>query len=84
MKQLKIIGLSLALFLGACSSGAAELEKLKDEACACKDKACATAVAKKLEKAMDSIKEPSNQKDAEKMLGAALGASACLAKHGAD
>jgi len=86
MKTLLGISTSLALVLGACGGGStAKLEKLKDEACACKDKACGDAVNKKLDAAMEDLekeyggKEP-DEKEAGKLMGIMLEAGQCLSK----
>ena len=52
MRNFSIISLSLALALAACGKGGLdgkldELQKIKDETCACKDKACADAAHEK-------------------------------------
>ena len=81
------ISTSLALLLGACGGGggAGKIEKLKDEACACKDKACGDAVNKKLDEAMEQMekdmggKEP-DEATAGKIMGAMLEAGQCLSK----
>ncbi len=87
MKKLTGITFTLALLLGACGGGSAgKLEKLKDEACACKDKACATEVNKKLDAAMeDMVKEYGNKEPDEatqkKLGGIMMEAGLCLSKH---
>jgi hypothetical protein len=84
MKNIKVLFTVLALSFAttACSkSGAADLSKLKDEACACKDKACAESVNKKMESAaMEMAKngKPS-EADGKAMMEALTGASVCLA-----
>lgn len=85
----KIIGVSFSvlLALGACGGGgSAKLEKLKDEACACKDKECAQAVNKKMDDAVEDLmkeyggKEP--DEETQKKLGTTMmEAGLCLAKH---
>jgi hypothetical protein len=76
MKKLAIIIL-LAVGCGGGASG--ELEKLKDEACACKDKACATEVNKKIDAAIEKMgdkKEPD-----EATMKVLMEAGMCLMKH---
>ena len=75
--------LSLAMF-AACGGGdAGELGKLKDEACACKDKACGEAVNKKLDAAIEKMgkdgKEPDEATQA-KIMSVMMEAGQCLAK----
>jgi len=86
MKTLLGLATSLTLVLGACGGGSTgKLEKLKDEACACKDKACGDEVNKKLDAAMEDLekeyggKEP-DEKDAAKIMGIMLEAGQCLQK----
>ena len=64
----KIIGLSLFILLGAC--GGNELDKLKDEMCACKDYDCAKAVDKKMEEAAKKMmKDPKDEKEQLEFIG---------------
>lgn len=74
----------LIIALAACGKGGAagELGKLRDEACACKDKACADAVDKKLEKEIEKVtgsKEP-DEATQKAMAEAMLEAGMCLSK----
>jgi len=80
MKKLLAIAL-LSLTVTACGSDIDKLSKLKDEACACKDKACADAVNKKMDDAMNGMKEPSAD-DAKKLMDIMAEAGVCLAKAG--
>jgi hypothetical protein len=87
MTKLMGIVFTGSLLLGACGGGSAgKLEKLKDEACACTDKACAEAVNKKMDDAMEDMmkeyggKEP--DAETQKKLGTTMmEAGLCLAKH---
>jgi ethanolamine ammonia-lyase small subunit len=81
MKKLIIISL-LSVFATACGSDIDKLGKLRDEACACKDKACADAVNKKMDDMMTGMKEPSAD-DAKKLMDIMAEAGVCLAKAGA-
>jgi ethanolamine ammonia-lyase small subunit len=81
MKKLLAIAL-LSMFATACGSDVDKLTKLKDEACACKDKACADAVNKKMDDTMSGMKEPSAD-DAKKLMDVMGQAAVCLAKAGA-
>ena len=84
MKKLTGLTFTLALLLGACGGGSAgKLEKLKDEACACKDKACAEAVDKKLEAEIEKLSSKGEPDDAtkKKIVEVMLEAGECLAKH---
>lgn len=79
---------TLALLLGAtaaCSKGVDldKISKLKDEACACKDKACADDVNKRIDAAVDEMgkgKEP-DEATAKKLMELMTEAGVCLAKH---
>ena len=84
------LSLPLALSLAACGDAvdadADKFVKLADEACACKDKACAEAVNKKLDDTMeDMMKEYGNKEpdeDTQKKLGSVMmEAGLCLAKN---
>ncbi len=70
---------ALTTTTAACGSKAslADLEKLKEEACACKDKACADKVEKKADKMLtdDAIKA-----HGEKGMNLAFGIAMCLAQ----
>ena len=68
----------LALALGACGKSS-DFDALAKEACACKDKACAESVNKKLDAAVDKL---TSEKELEKASGAIGEAAACLAKLG--
>jgi hypothetical protein len=48
----------LACLLIACESNIDKMRKLKDEACACTDDACAKAVTAKIDALVSSIKQP--------------------------
>jgi ethanolamine ammonia-lyase small subunit len=83
MKKLLLLA-SLSLFGVACGGGDVDkLKKLKDEACACKDKACADAVNKKMDSTMEGMKEPSAD-DAKKLMEIMTEAAVCLQKAGAS
>ncbi len=69
-----------ALSLAACgksTASVADIEKLKNETCACQDKACAEAANKKAESMLtdDAIRE-----GGDKAMGYAFDIAACLAK----
>lgn len=77
--------LRLAMLLGfsallvACSSGKTSMEdlkKLKEEGCACKDKACAEAVDKKVDKALANLDSSGDQSS---MGGVLLEIGMCIA-----
>ena len=85
-KTLLGISTALLLTLGACSKGGVgKLEKLKDEACACKDKACADDINKKLDEAVMDLakdygdKEP-DEETGKKIMGIMEEAGKCIAK----
>ncbi len=82
-----IATLTLALFLGAtaaCGNGGLDkLSKLKDEACACKDKACADDVNKRIDAEVEEMgkgKEP-DEATAKKLMEIMTEAGVCIAKH---
>lgn len=85
MSKLKAFGaiLTMTVLLGfgtGCGSDLVKkLDGLADEACACKDKACAEKVNKKLDTALSGAKEPSKS-DAEQIMKAMARAGECLAK----
>jgi hypothetical protein len=88
MKHLTtLLALSFALTVAACGKGAGvdNIVKLKDEACACKDKACAEATNKKLDEAMAQLekdlggKEP-DEATTKKLMSAMTEAGVCIAK----
>jgi hypothetical protein len=83
MNNIRTIITSLFLVTAAAACGSdtaslADLEKLKTEACACKDKACAEKVSKRAEKMLtdDTIK-----KHGEKGMDVAFGVAMCLAQY---
>jgi len=87
MKKINVFVVSALLALTACGSkGSDKLDKLKDEACACKDKACAEEVNKKMDSAIEDLakefgdKEP-DEATQKKIAGAMMEAGMCLAKH---
>jgi hypothetical protein len=85
MKNLIGIVFAAALAVGCGKGGVGEIEKLKDEACACKDKACGDAVNKKLDDAVEKMakemggKEP-DEATAGKLMAAMMQAGECLSK----
>jgi len=86
---MKNVGLGLVLTLlvsVGCGKGNVDaLAKLKDEACACKDKACGDAVNKKLDAAVEQMakdmgdKEP-DEATSKKLMEVMTEAGQCLAK----
>lgn len=87
MTKLKLIGsvFAASMFFAACGGDTMkDLESLKKEACACKDKACADAVSKKFEAKTKDMKEPSSEEDKKKAVELVFETMGCLAKHGAD
>lgn len=87
MTKINVLVMSTLLALGACGSkGSDKLEKLKDEACACKDKACATEINKKMDDAVEDLakefgdKEP-DEATQKKLAATMMEAGLCLAKN---
>ena len=85
MSQLKSLGAALALSMlfvagsGCGSDLVKKVDKLAEQACACKDKACAETVNKKIDDVLEGAKEPSKE-DAEKIMKSMAKAGECLAK----
>jgi hypothetical protein len=70
--------------LAACTSkSVGELEKLKSEACACKDVACGESVAKQLEATIKSLPEPTTA-EGNRIKVLAVEAAVCLRKLGGN
>lgn len=78
----KIVVVASLLF-GACGGGggvADQLFKLKEEACACKDKACGDAVNKKMDAVVEGLKEEPDKETMTKITQVMAGAGLCLSK----
>jgi hypothetical protein len=74
-----IAAASLALVGCKKKPSTEELTKIKDEACACSDKACAEKIDKQMEKLLDGLDE----KDLDdKTTSVAMEIAMCLAKQG--
>lgn len=56
-----------------------ELTKIKEEACACADKACAEKIDKQMEKMLEGLDEKDMD---EKTMSVAMDIAMCLAKQG--
>ncbi len=84
MKNFKMVvaGFALSFVVAGCSKGGlGTLKKLKDEACVCTNKACAEAVNKKMDAAIEEIAksgEPS-EADGKEIMKLMTAAGACLA-----
>ena len=77
-----ISALAITFTLGACSKdmpSEAELQKVKDEACACKDDDCRKKVEKKIEGMMKDVKESDAKEFGEKRMALVTGAMMCTA-----
>lgn len=72
--------LSLVFAFACGKGGSSEIDKLKDEVCACKDKACGVAANKKLDDALDKLQETSGKEPDIAMMGTIMDAGECLAK----
>ncbi len=78
MRNLILLGIAVAgLGLSACGGKTGELEALEKRACACKDRTCAEAVEKDLEKITESMKDSDVNQGTAKALG---GIASCLLK----
>ena len=82
MKKMLIPFLLLGALVTACGKKTAsidDMQKLKDEACACKDAPCAQSVNKKVDDVMtdDAIKA-----GGDKAMGIAFDIASCLAEAG--
>ncbi len=73
---MKTLILGIALSLVACSKSGNDttFDTLKDEACACKDKACGEAVAKRLDEEMVKFDKNFEKDPKDSKAGAALAA----------
>jgi len=77
MRQI-LLAIALVLAVGCTKKvSVAELKKLKEEACACKDKACAERVNKKVE---DTIGNATEDDVGKEGMGVAMDIAMCLAK----
>ncbi|MBS1122349.1 MAG: hypothetical protein H6Q90_4577 [Deltaproteobacteria bacterium] len=86
MKKYLALALSLS-FVAACGKGAGvdKITKLKDEACACKDKACGDKVNKQLDDAMEQMAKDMGDKQPDEattkaLMAAMLDAGQCISK----
>lgn len=86
MKNLKKFGaiLSMLAFFGLAGCGGdlpGKIDKLADEACACKDKECMEKVGKKFEELLKNVKkEDVSEGDAEKVEKSMSRMMECAAK----
>ena len=72
---------ALATLTAACgddTASLADLEKLKTEACACKDRACADKVEKKADKVLT---DETIKKHGDKGMSLAFDIAVCVAQH---
>jgi hypothetical protein len=85
MKNLaRLLSITVGLSLAACKGGGVDdLAKLKDEACACKDKACAEAVNKKMDDAVEKLASGGEPDKAtqDKLVKLMTESGLCLAKY---
>jgi hypothetical protein len=82
---MKKILIAILLVAGCSKSGMDRITSLKDEACACKDKACGDAVNKKLDDAVEQLGKDLGGKNpddatAKKLIDTMAQASECLSK----
>src|SRR5678816_418195 len=87
MKHITPLAFALSLLVTGCKKGPDldALGKLKDEACACKDKACAESVNKKLDDAVEQMAKDMGDKEPDeatqkKLLDVMTESGVCLAK----
>jgi hypothetical protein len=84
MKKLLLLA-TFSMLAAACGGGEVDkLKKLKDEACACKDKACADTVNKKMDEVLTSMKKEPSADEAKTLMEVMAQAGECLAKAGAS
>ena len=83
MKKLLLLAL-FSMFAACGGSEVDKLTKLKDEACACKDKACADSVNKKMDEVLSGMKKEPSADEAKKLMDVMAEAGVCLAKAGAS
>lgn len=85
MKNLSIpFLLAGALLASACGKKTAsvdDMQKLKDEACACKDKKCADAASKKAD---DMMTDDAIKAGGDKAMSLAFDIAGCLAEYSSD
>jgi hypothetical protein len=80
MKKLLLL---VTFAMAACGGGEVDkLKKLKDEACACKDKTCADAVNKKMDDVLTGMKKEPSADEAKVLMDVMAEAGVCLAKAG--
>jgi hypothetical protein len=80
MKKLLLL---VTFAMAACGGGEVDkLKKLKDEACACKDKTCADAVNKKMDDVLTNMKKEPSADEAKVLMDVMAEAGVCLAKAG--
>lgn len=77
MRYLPAIALVFALIGCGKKVTVDDLKKLKEEACACRDKACATKVQKKLE---DKVGDATEDDIGKEGMSVAMDIAMCLAK----
>jgi len=84
MKKLLLLA-TFSMLAAACGGGEVDkLKKLKDEACACKDKTCADAVNKKMDDVLTGMKKEPSADEAKTLMEVMAQAGECLAKAGAS
>ncbi|MFT3698582.1 MAG: hypothetical protein QM831_35885 [Kofleriaceae bacterium] len=82
MKKLLLI---TTMMFAACGGGdVGKLKKLADDACACKDKACADKVNKEMDEVVNGMKKEPSEAEAKDLMEAMTKAGVCLAKLGAS
>jgi hypothetical protein len=80
MKKLLLL---VTFAMAACGGGEVDkLKKLKDEACACKDKTCADAVNKKMDDVLTNMKKEPSADEAKVLMDVMAEAGVCIAKAG--
>jgi hypothetical protein len=84
MKKLLLLA-TLSMFAAACGGSEVDkLTKLKDEACACKDKKCADAVNTKMDDVLKGMTKEPSAEEGKKLMDVMAEAGVCLAKAGAS
>lgn len=79
----KLVLITILGLAAACGGGdVGKLKKLSDEACACKDKACADKVNKEMDEVINGMKKEPSESEAKTLMESMAKAGECIAKLG--